>query len=52
MALCPTKYLAVSVALLNNNPAPTPEHKIALEWVKAKAPVARTKYFAIYQLRD
>lgn len=52
LAQCPTKYLAVSVAILSNNPAPTPEHKIALEWVKTKTPVARTKYFAIYQLRD
>lgn len=52
MAQCPTKYLAVSAALLSSNPAPTPAHKVALEWVKQKAPVARTTHFFIYQLRD
>lgn len=51
-AQCPTKYLAVSVGLLSNNPAPTPAHKAALEWVKTQTPVARTTHFNIYQLRD
>lgn len=50
--LCPTKYLAVNVALLSGNPAPTPPHKARLEWVRARAPVARTAHFNIYQLRD
>ncbi|HEY1188140.1 MAG TPA: hypothetical protein VGE74_10810, partial [Gemmata sp.] len=49
---CPTKYLAVSVAILSNNPAPTPEHKARLEWVKGRAPVARTTHFFIYRVRD
>ena len=52
MTHCQAKYLAVSVAILSNNPAPTPAHKVALEWVKAKKPVARTTHFFIYQLRD
>lgn len=51
-AQCPTKYLAVSVAILSNNPAPTPSHKVAHEWVRGLTPVARTTHFYIYQLRD
>ncbi len=51
-AQCPTKYLAVSVALLSSNPAPTPAHGAALTWLKAQTPVARTTHFFIYQLRD
>jgi hypothetical protein len=46
---CPTKLLAVSVALLSNNPAPTPPHRARLEWVRAQAPVARTTHFVIYR---
>jgi hypothetical protein len=49
---CPTKYLAVSTALLSNNPALTPIHKVRLEWVRTQTPVARTTHFLIYQLRD
>lgn len=49
---CPTKYLAVSAAILSNNPAPTPPHKARLEWVRAQTPVARTTHFFIYQLRE
>jgi hypothetical protein len=48
----PTKYLAVSVAILSNNPAMTPAHRIAYEWARDQTPVARTTYFFIYQLRD
>ncbi len=51
-AHCPTKYLAVSAAILSNNPAPTPPHKARLEWVRAQTPVARTTHFFIYRLRD
>lgn len=51
-AQCPTRYLAVSAGLLSNNPAPTPAHKAALEWVRTQEPVARTTHFNIYQLRD
>ena len=35
-----------------NNPAPTPPHKVRLEWVRAQTPVARTTHFFIYRLRD
>lgn len=49
---CPTKYLAVSVALLSNNPAPTPPHKVRLEWVRGQTPVARTTHFLIYRVHD
>ncbi len=49
---CPTKYLAVSAAILSNNPAPTPPHKARLEWVRARTPVARTTHFFIYQVRE
>lgn len=49
---CPARYLAVSAAILSNNPAPTPEHKARLEWVKARVPVARTTHFFVYQVRD
>lgn len=49
---CPTKYLAVSAAILSNNPAPTPQHKVRLEWVRARTPVARTTHFFIYQVRE
>jgi hypothetical protein len=48
---CPTKYLAVSVAILHNNPAPTPHHKAALDWVRRQTPAARTTHFFIYRLR-
>ncbi|MBY0460380.1 MAG: hypothetical protein K2V38_23950, partial [Gemmataceae bacterium] len=48
----PTKYLAVSVSILANNPAPTPPHRVRLEWVKSRTPVARTTHFVIYQLRE
>jgi hypothetical protein len=51
-AHCPTKLLAVSAAILSNNPAPTPPHKARLEWVRAQTPVARTTHFFIYRLRD
>jgi hypothetical protein len=51
-AQCPTKYLAVSVAILSGNPAPTPAHKVAHEWIKTQKPVARTTHFYIYQLQD
>jgi hypothetical protein len=51
-AHCPTRYLAVSVAILHNNPAPTQQHKAALDWVRTQAPVTRTTYFVIYQIRD
>ena len=50
--LCPAKYLAVSVAILSNNPAPTPPHKARLEWVKSQTPVARTTHFFIYRVRE
>jgi hypothetical protein len=50
--VCATKYLAVSAALFSNNPAPTPPHAARLAWIKGQSPVARTRYFAIYQLRD
>ncbi len=49
---CPTKYLAVSAAILSNNPAPTPPHKARLEWLRAQTPVARTTYFVIYRVKD
>jgi hypothetical protein len=49
---CPTKYLAVSVAIHSNNPAPTPQHGVRYEWLRKQTPVARTRYFFIYQLRD
>ncbi|AWM40571.1 hypothetical protein GobsT_09090 [Gemmata obscuriglobus] len=49
---CPTKYLAVSVAILSNNPAPTPAHKARLEWIKTQTPVARTTHFFIYRVRE
>ncbi|MBP3959243.1 hypothetical protein J8F10_28700 [Gemmata sp. G18] len=49
---CQTKYVAVSVAILSNNPAPTPQHKVRLEWVRARQPVARTTHFFIYQVRE
>lgn len=50
--VCKTKYLAVSAAILSNNPAPTPQHKARLEWVRTQQPVARTTHFLIYQLRE
>jgi hypothetical protein len=49
---CPTKYLAVSVAILHNNPAMTPQHKVAHDWVRTQTPVARTRHFFIYQPRE
>ena len=51
-AHCPTKYLAVSAAIMSNNPAPTPPHKMRLEWVRAQVPVARTTHFVIYRVKD
>jgi hypothetical protein len=51
-AHCQTKYLAVAVAVLSNNPAPTPPHKVRLEWIRGQTPVARTTHFFIYRLRD
>ena len=51
-ALCPAKYLAVSAAILSNNPAPTPPHAARLEWLRTQAPAARTTHFAIYRLRE
>jgi hypothetical protein len=51
-AICNTKYLAVSVAILSNNPAPTPPHHARLVWLKQQTPVARTTHFVIYQLRE
>jgi len=51
-SICPTKYLAVSVSILSNNPAPTPPHRARLEWLEQQTPVARTTHFCIYQLRD
>jgi hypothetical protein len=50
--LCTTKYLAVSIAILYNNPAPTPPHATRLEWIRTQTPVAQTTHFAIYQLRE
>ncbi|MFM8272972.1 MAG: hypothetical protein ACKODX_11640 [Gemmata sp.] len=49
---CPTKLLAVSAALLSNNPAMTPAHKVRLDWVRGQEPVARTTHFVILRLRD
>jgi hypothetical protein len=49
---CRTEYLAVSVGVLSNNPAPTPMHGVRLEWVRRQTPVARTTYFYIYRVRD
>jgi hypothetical protein len=51
-AHCPTKYIAVSVAIHSNNPAPTPQHGVRYEWLRKQTPIARTRYFFIYQLRD
>jgi hypothetical protein len=51
-ALCPARYLAVSVAVLSNNPAPTPMHQVSLEWVRAQPVAARTAHFVIIRLRD
>jgi hypothetical protein len=51
-ARCPSKYLAVSVAVLSSNPALTPMHKESLEWVRTRPVVARTTHFVIIQLRD
>lgn len=48
--ICPTKYLAVSISILSNNPAPTPPHQARLAWLEQQTPVARTTYFFIYQL--
>ncbi len=51
-AHCPTKYLAVNVGLLANNPAPTPMHAVAREWVLTRPVVARTMHFDIVRVRD
>lgn len=48
----PTKLLAVNVGLLANNPAPTPMHKVAREWVLTRPVVARTMHFDIVRVRD
>jgi hypothetical protein len=49
---CPSKYLAVAAAVLSNNPAPTPMHKVSLDWVRARPVVARTRYFTIIRAHD
>jgi hypothetical protein len=51
-ALCPSKYLAVSAAVLSINPTITPAHQVSLEWLRARPVVARTTHFVIIQLRD
>jgi hypothetical protein len=51
-AVCPGKYLAVAVAVLSNNPSPTPMHKVSLEWARSRPVVARTTHFVIVRLRD
>ena len=51
-ALCPAKYFAVAVAILSNNPAPTPMHAVSLEWARSRPVVARTTHFVIIRLRD
>jgi hypothetical protein len=49
---CAAKYLAVSVSVLSNNPAPTPMHAVSLDWVRTHPVVARTTHFVIIQVRE
>ena len=51
-AHCPTRYLAVNVGILSNNPAPTPMHRVALEWVRTRPVEARTTHFVVVRVRD
>lgn len=50
--ICPTRYLAVGIAILHNNPAPTPPHAERLAWLRKQKPIARTTEFVIYQMRE
>ena len=45
------RYLAVSVGILYGNPDATPATRVAIDWLLAHRPVARTHTFVIYDLR-
>lgn len=45
-------YLAVSVGMLHGNVDITPSTRFAVDWLRARQPVARTHTFVIYDLRQ
>ncbi len=44
--------LAVSLGCLRCNPDITPQHRRMLEWLRHRSPVAQTRFFRIYVLRE
>jgi hypothetical protein len=45
------QYLAVSIGCLHGNDRVTESHRLALDWVRTQIPIARTRFFWIYQLK-
>jgi hypothetical protein len=46
------RYLAVSVSILYGNTDATPATRVAIDWLQARRPVARTHTFVIYDLQS
>jgi hypothetical protein len=46
------RYLAVSVSILYGNPDATPATRLAIDWLQARRPMARTHTFVIYDLQS
>jgi hypothetical protein len=44
------RLLAVSVGCIHSNDDITPHHRLAADWVRTQAPVARTTFFHLYRV--
>jgi hypothetical protein len=49
---CGTPLLAVSIGDVHGNIDVTAQHRAGVDWLAAQAPIARTRYFLIYRLRE